>query len=134
MTPEQESALHRSLSTLNANIDLLRGEMRRANAEVHSRLNVVVDRLDKHGRRIAAIEQKIEHAPDDRDVTGNYRVDVALLQAEQERIAEAERLRRSDSIWARRQMRLWLVGALGALAMAALTGAGGVIFWALTHK
>jgi len=149
MTPEQEAMIHREFQKLHGNGELIRGdvrglreelatvrsEMRRGQAETNTRLSALEERVDKHGRRVRSIEQKIAHQPDERDVTGSFpALDVALLQARQAQLDEAERVRRSESLWGKRQLKVWMVGALGALGMALLSGAGAVIFWALTHR
>lgn len=140
MTPEQEGKLLSDIGALvrgqdrqNHNADLLRHEVRLLRDEQRTNHAQVTGRLDKHGKRIKALEDKMNHPADDRDVTGNYHVDFALIQAEHQRIAEAERLRRSESIFAKRQTKVWIVGAFGALAMMALSAVGTIIFWLLTH-
>ena len=134
MTPEQESAIHRSFAQLGANLEIIRGEFRRGFADVSSQLAIVKDRLDKHGRRLAALEHKSPHEPDLGDVTGNYKVDMALIRAEQDRILEAERLRRDSSIWAKRQTKTWIVGTVATICGMLVSAGGSIVFWLLTRK
>lgn len=134
MTPEQEAILLREFARLNANIGLLRHDQQNNTNEMRAGLAAVTSRLDKHGRRIKALEDKLDHPADDADTTGKYQIDVEMLRHEQQRLMKEQERRTESGIWWKRQTVMWLVGGVGALVMALLTGAGGLIVWALTRK
>jgi len=155
VTPEQEGKIATSLGSLvrelealrrdqvkanamlNANIDLLRGEHKRSHQAIellHEDVKDVRARLDRHGRRLAHLEEMADTRPDPSEITGVNNVDLALMKAEQLRMQDAEKRRTDSGIWWKRQTVMWFVGAAGALAMALIGGLATVLFWALTRK
>ncbi len=83
-------------------------------------------RLDRHGRDIREIKQRIEWGDESSADTGQHQVEDLRrhLAAKEAELAE----RKDSGMWWRRKKREWLVAALGALVMLTV-GAFGTVTW-----
>ena len=146
MSPEEEgkliailSEIDRKVSLGNSNLDLLRHEQMRTMAAVgllHNDVRDVRARLERHGKRLRSLEDAVNKPAPDSETTGRHHVldEQAIMRHRLDSLVEVQAERRQDSIWWKRQTRLWVVAVAGAVAMALLTGAGSLIFWLLTRR
>lgn len=123
---------------LHVKVDqVIRAVKRVADDQVSVRFDV-----DRALRRLARAERQIETLsekpdvpdwrPDPREITGTH--DFALIKSQHEEMMRAKRAeeeRRIDSgIWRRRQTTVWLVSAIGAVALLVL---GGCVTYAVSR-
>jgi uncharacterized protein (UPF0335 family) len=87
-------------------------------------------RLDRHGREIRALKEKVFHADPDEMDTGVHQVqDLKNHLAAK----ELELKERRDSTWWRRSKIQWAVAAIAATLTMSIGGLGTVLWYVLTH-
>lgn len=126
---EQDKAEGNTIANVRIEMHQLQVDMR----EMNMRMKTTELRLDRHGRAIREIRQRLDLDGDDVD-TGVHQVEDLRkhLQAkEQEHKMELKEHR--DSIWWRRQKINWMVAALGSSFVLTLSTIGTLIWYILTH-
>lgn len=126
---EKDKRDGRTVANLHFAVEAMRQEVRATRTEVHAvatRQTQMEVRLDRHGRDIRAIKERLDFEADEMD-TGSHQIADLRAALEQK---QAEINSRHDSmIWWRRQKWQWLVSALSALVILFLTTTFGVIAW-----
>ena len=100
--------------------------------EVNSRVDHIEHRLDRHGREIRAIKERIEY--DGELDTGQHSIEAIQKEVERQRTEHdmERRAKQDEVVWWKRQITMWVVGAIGFLIIQVV---GVIISVALsTHK
>jgi hypothetical protein len=127
----EEHARDREEGNTIANLRLGLHQLQLDVNEVAAEQKVMKLRLDRHGKDIRELKQHVYSRESDEFDTGVHQVE-DLRRHLAEKQSELEE-RRRDSVWWKRKKAEWVVAALGAIAMAMLTGTGGAIWFFVTH-
>lgn len=111
-----------TIANLRIEIHQLRVDMN----ELSTEQRLMKLRLDRHGRDIREIKQRIEWGEESCADTGQHQIEDLRrhLAAREAELAE----RKDSGMWWRRKKREWLVAAAGALVMLTV-GAFGTVTW-----
>ncbi len=116
-----------TIANLRIELHQLRNDMN----ELSTEQRLMKLRLDRHGRDIREIKQRIEWGDDGVGDTGQHQVEDLRRHLAAK---EAELNERKDSgMWWRRKKREWLVAALGALVMLTIGGFGTITWFFITR-
>jgi chromosome segregation ATPase len=120
-----------TIANLRIEMHALRSDVNEVSARVHAHEL----RLDRHGREIRALKQRVDGQHDDTD-TGVHQVeDLRRYMAERELAAKQAELtdRRRDSLWWKRKKVDWLAAIVGGAAVLTLGAIGTVAWFFVSH-
>lgn len=116
-----------TIANLRIELHQLRADMN----ELSTEQRLMKLRLDRHGRDIREIKQRIEWGDESHSDTGQHQVEDLRrhLAAKEAELSE----RKDSGMWWRRKKREWLVAALGALVMLTIGGFGTITWFFITR-
>jgi chromosome segregation ATPase len=123
----RDKAEGNTIANLRLEVHQLRADMN----ELSTEQRLMKLRIDRHGRDIREIKQRIEWGDDSIGDTGQHQVEDLRRHLAAK---EAELSARKDSgMWWRRKKREWLVAAVGAFVMLTLGGFGTITWFFITR-
>lgn len=101
----------------NANIILKVEQCYAQVAEQNTRIDHVEHRLDRHGREIKQIKQRIEY--DGEPNTGEHSIAHIQREVDRQRIEHdlEKKAKQEEVVWWKRQITMWIVAAVGFVAI-----------------